>query len=91
MYTVLFDSVHAYVSKKSDVSVPCPPLINPDNGVFNCSLGDDEVPSFRDICIATCNNGYELHTSSANHIKYCQNNGSWSNSDVAYMCRKGNV
>ena len=66
--------------------MPCPSLINPDNGVFNCSLGDDEVPTFRDICIATCNTGYEL---TGSDTRTCQSDGSWSGSND--VCRRGNV
>ena len=79
--------VQINVSKQSDISVPCPPLNNPNYGVIDCSLGDDGVPSYQDTCNVTCNTGYELHT--GNTIWYCHSNGSWSNSDVANVCRRG--
>ena len=66
--------------------VSCPTLTSPYNGIISCSLGDDGVPSYEDTCSFTCNTGYEL-TGSDNRT--CQNNGSWSDSDV--VCRKGKL
>ena len=54
------------------------------NGVINCSLGDDRVPSYEDTCSFTCNTGYEL-TGSDNRT--CQSDGSWSGDDAE--CRRG--
>ncbi|XP_065915238.1 P-selectin-like [Dysidea avara] len=54
----------------------CVFLTDPNNGTINCSLGDDEVPSYEDTCSFTCNTGYELRTGNGNRT--CQNNGSWS-------------
>ena len=42
------------------ILVPCLSLIDPNNGMINCSLGDDGVPSYEDTCSFTCNTGYEL-------------------------------
>ena len=53
---------------------------NPNNGVINCSLGDDENYT----CIFTCNTGYEL---TGSDTRTCQSDGSWNGSDV--VCRKG--
>ena len=64
--------------------VPCTSLTKPDNGVINCSLGDDGVPSYEDTCSITCNTGYEL---TGSDTRTCQSDGSWSGSDVA--CRRG--
>jgi len=52
--------------------------------MMNCSLGDNETPSFEDTCSFTCNTGYQL-TGSA--TRTCQSDGSWSGSDA--MCRRG--
>ena len=60
--------------------VSCLPLINANNGVINCSLGDDGVPSYEDTCSFTCNTGYELTGSSE---RTCQSDGSWSGSPVS--------
>ena len=54
--------------------------------MINCSLGDDRVSSFEDICSFTCNTGYELIGS---ETRTCQNNGSWSSSDT--NCNKGTL
>jgi len=32
----------------------------PDNGIIDCSLGDDGVPTNRDTCTVTCNYGFML-------------------------------
>ena len=83
--TVLLNSlctcICKYVAKKPDILVPCLLLTNPENGVINCSLGDDETPSCEDTCSFTCNTGYEL---TGSDTRTCQSNGSWSGSDV--MC-----
>ena len=73
-----------YVIIKTDVSVLCLPLTNPTNGVINCSLGENEVPSYEDTCSFTCNTGYEL---TGSDTRICQSDGSWSGSDD--VCRSG--
>ena len=65
--------------------VSCSLLTNPNDGMINCSFGDDGVPSYEDICSFTCNNGYELTNSDT---RACQSNGSCSGSDD--VCRRGN-
>ena len=65
--------------------VPCLPLTNLDNGVTDCSLGDDNVPSYEDICSFTCNTGYNL---TGSDTRTCQSDGSWSDRDV--VCSRGN-
>jgi len=40
--------------------VVCPSLTDPNNGMINCSLEDEGVPSYEDTCSFTCNTGYEL-------------------------------
>ena len=64
--------------------VICSSLSNPNNGIINCLLGDDGVPSYEDTCSFTCNTGYELTDSD---IRTCQSNGSWNGSDD--VCRRG--
>ena len=63
----------------------CPSLTDPSNGMINCSLGDDGVPSYEDTCSYTCNTGYEL--TGSNNTRSCQTDGSWSGSDAT--CRRG--
>ena len=64
--------------------VSCPSLDDPSNGTVNCSLGDDEVPSFEDTCSFTCDTGYEL---TGSNTRTCQSDGSWSGSDA--VCSRG--
>ena len=64
--------------------VTCPLLTDPNDGVINCSLGDDGVPSYEDTCSFTCNTGHELIGSDT---RTCQSIGSWSSSNVT--CRRG--
>ena len=67
--------------------MPCSSLTDPNNGMINCSLGDDEIPSYKDTCSFTCNTGYEL---TGSNTRTCQSNGSWSGSDdVIDVCRRG--
>ena len=67
-----------------ETSVRCPPLTIPDNGIIDCSLGDDGIPSYEDTCSFTCNTGYEL---TGSDTRTCQSVGSWSGSDD--VCRRG--
>ena len=64
--------------------VSCPSLIDPNNGMINCSLGDDRVYSYEDTCSFTCNTGYQLNGSDTRN---CQSSGTWSGSDA--MCSRG--
>ena len=64
--------------------VNCLMLNSPMNGMINCSLRDDGVPSYEDTCSFICNTGYEL---TGSDTRTCQSNGSWSNADL--MCNRG--
>ena len=66
------------------LSVACSRLTSIDDGMINCSLGDDGVPSYDDTCSFTCNTGYEL---TGSDTRTCQNDGSWNGSDA--VCRRG--
>ena len=59
--------------------VSCPPLTNLGNGIINCSMGDDQGPSYEDTCNFRCNTGYEL---TGSDTRTCQRDGSWSGSDA---------
>ena len=63
--------------------VSCPALDSPNNGLTNCSLGDDEVPSYEDICSFLCNDGYEL---TGSETRTCESDGSWSGDSA--ICNK---
>ena len=65
--------------------VSCPSLMDPSNGVINCSLGDDGVHnSYEDTCSYTCNTGYKL---TGSDTRTCQSNRTWSGTYA--MCRRG--
>ena len=66
--------------------VSCSLLDNPSNGMVNCSLGDDEVPSYEDTCSFTCDTGYEL---TGSDTRTCQSDGSWSGNST--MCRRSEL
>jgi len=66
--------------------VLCLSLIDPNNGKITCSLGDDEAPSYEDMCDFTCNTGYEL---TGSDIRTCQSDGSWSGNNT--ICRRGEM
>ena len=75
---IIKNIIHCYLNT---LTVMCSLLANPDNGIINCSLGDDGAPSYEDACSFTCNTGYEL---TGSDTRTCQSNGSWSGDDV--MC-----
>ena len=56
----------------------------PNNGMIDCSLGDDGMYSYEDTCSFTCNTGYEL---TGSNTRTCQSDGSWNISDA--LCRRG--
>ena len=64
----------------------CLELLNPPNGMINCSLGDDRVHSYGDTCNFTCNTGYEL---TGNNTRICQSDGNWSGNDNS--CIRGKI
>ena len=66
------------------ILVQCPPLTNPNNGMINCSLGDDGFPSYEDTCSFTCNTGYKI---TGSDTRTCQSDENWSGTKV--MCRRG--
>ena len=58
----------------------CSSLNNPNNGMINCPLENDGIPSYEDTCSFTCNTGYELTGSTE---RTCQSDGSWNGSPVS--------
>ena len=56
------------------------------DGMISCSLINDPVFSYEDICKYSCNTGYELIDSDT---RTCQSNGSWNGTDN--VCRRGMV
>ncbi|XP_065894428.1 protein mesh-like isoform X2 [Dysidea avara] len=56
----------------------CKPLSAPNNGMIDCSLGDDGVPTNGDMCTFTCNNGFDLSGSQTNKCRIRNNRGKWT-------------
>ena len=79
-YTYIRDVLLAYT-----YLVNCPSLADPNNGMINCSLGDDGVSSYEDACSFTCNTGYELI---GQDIRFCLSNGTWNGNET--FCSRGN-
>ena len=71
--------IHLHINCQyfSFLALPCPLLGDPNNGMINCSLGDDGVLSYGDTCSFMCDIGYELTGSGT---RTCHSNGSWSGS-----------
>ena len=67
------------------ITVHCPSLTQPNNGMINCLLGDDGILSYEDTCSFTCNTGYVL---TGSDTRICQSNGSWSGGSDD-VCRRG--
>jgi len=57
----------------------CPNLTDPDNGMVDCSLGDNGVPTEGDTCVYQCDDGYVL---SGDPARECLSNGAWSGIDT---------
>ena len=68
------------------IAPACLPLIAPENGDINCSLGNVESANSGDTCTFTCYNGYELGGSSS---RTCGDDGSWSGTETT--CTIGTV
>ena len=50
----------------------------PDNGMIDCSLGGDGVPTNGDTCTFTCNDGFELSGSQSRRCRIRNNRGRWT-------------
>ena len=67
--------------------IVCPALTAPDNGMIVCTLGDDGIPTNRDTCTVTCNDGFELRGDATRTCRTRRNSGSWSGR--AAICVEG--
>ena len=56
--------------------VTCP-MLSDLNGIITCDDGNDGYVDPGDTCTVTCNDGYQ-----GSGIRTCQNDGTWSGSDV---------
>jgi len=69
---------NTYTSVIVVITVRCPVLANPDNGMVTCSLGSDNTPTKGDICAYECDDGYVV---SGNGHRECQSDGNWTGSE----------
>ena len=64
----------------------CPDLGQPDNGMIDCTFGDDGIASYQDTCRFSCADGYRLRGSTSRN---CQSDGTWSGGIAT--CHRGKV
>jgi len=57
---------------------------DPMNGMINCSMGDDGVISYEDICTVTCDTGYML---TSDDMRTCLSDGMLNGTDE--NCTRG--
>ena len=72
---------HSYLYCKLYLDIQCHAPFNGE--ITSCSSGTVGVGNKGDTCSFTCNSGYEL---TGNGTRACQNNGSWSGTEI--MCRR---
>jgi len=62
----------------------CDPLVAPENGDIDCSLGDDGVANPRDTCTFTCDDGFELRGDAMRECQVQRGEGtSWSGREAS--------
>ena len=66
------------------IGTACPPLSDPDNGMIDCSLGDDGVANPGDTCTYTCDDGYMVN---GDMIVTCGDDGTWSDDTTCRLIR----
>jgi len=68
------------------IVITCPVLTDPDNGMVDCSLGPDGIPTEGDTCAYTCDDGFIVSGSSD---RICQSDGTWTGSEpTCARCKK---
>ena len=67
-------------------AVHCTMLSDPVNGMINCSLGDDGILSYEDVCTVTCDTGYML---TGDDKRTCQSDGIFDGTEA--MCIRGKL
>ena len=61
----------------------CPTLMAPDNGMIDCSLGDDGVPTNGDTCTVTCNDGFMLVGDATRTCQISRRRMDWSGTEAS--------
>ena len=67
----------------------CDPLSAPDNGMIDCSLGGDGIPTNGDTCTFTCDDGFELSGSQSRRCRIRNNRRRWTGSPTT--CNMGMI
>ena len=67
--------------------IVCETLTAPDNGDINCSLGEDGLPTNRDTCTFTCDDGFVLSGSETRRCRIRRGQASWTGDEA--MCVQG--
>ena len=67
----------------------CPTLTAPVNGSIDCSLGDDGLPTNRDTCTFTCDDGYGRDGPSERTCEFQSGQIRWSGRNVS--CNAGTL
>ena len=60
----------------------CPTLMPPENGMIDCSLGDDGVPTNGDTCTVTCNDGFMLRGDATRTCQINRRRMDWSGDEA---------
>ena len=68
--------------------VACPLLSAPANGNIDCSLGDDNIPTARDSCTFTCDDGFRLGGSPSRVCQIRHGRARWNGRQTT--CSGGN-
>jgi len=61
----------------------CPTLMAPENGMIDCSLGDDGIPSVGDTCTVTCNDGFVLDGDATRTCQMNRRRTRWSGTEAS--------
>ena len=59
----------------------------PENGMIDCSLGDDGVPTDGDTCTVTCNDGFVLRGDATRTCRINRRGRNWSGNEA--RCEEG--
>jgi len=78
----MHENVHKMLQRCCVSITACPPLSAPDNGDIDCSLGDDNVPTNRDSCTFTCDDGFRLLGSTTRQCRLRQGRAQWNGDET---------
>jgi len=73
---------HRVYNVNLPLSVVCETLTAPDNGDIDCSLGNDGLPTNRDTCSFTCDDGFMLNGSETRTCRIRRGRATWSGDEA---------